>query len=69
VILEEVGTKPSALTESTRLSDFADIDLLDVVSVIIACEKEFGIEIPDDRAGHVTLGEVVELARRKERGE
>ncbi|HCA71343.1 MAG TPA: acyl carrier protein [Ruminococcaceae bacterium] len=39
--------KPGELKPETTFADL-DFDSLDVVDMVMACEDEFGIEIPDD---------------------
>ena len=37
------------LTPQSRLIEDADLDSLDLVELVMACEDEFQIEIPEDR--------------------
>jgi acyl carrier protein len=37
------------LTPESRLIEDADLDSLDLVELVITCEDEFQIEIPEDR--------------------
>ena len=46
--------------EKASLRDEMELDSLDFIQLIIACEEEFGIEIPDEDAGTFeTVGDVV----------
>jgi acyl carrier protein len=46
-ILSNFTTK--TLTPESRLIEDADLDSLDLVELVMTCEDEFQIEIPEDR--------------------
>ena len=46
-ILSNFTTK--TLTAESRLIEDADLDSLDLVELVMTCEDEFQIEIPEDR--------------------
>ena len=46
-ILSNFTTK--ILTSESRLIEDADLDSLDLVELVMTCEDEFQIEIPEDR--------------------
>lgn len=65
-VLEKVGivdenTPKSSVTEKTHLINDLGLDSLDLVEVVMGCETEFGISIPDDQAAGIkTIGEMTD---------
>ncbi len=56
--------RPSDIDEQKRLIEDLGADSLDCVSLILAVEDEFGIEISDDQFGEVvTVVDVVNLVQ------
>lgn len=54
------------VTEKTSLENDADLDSLDFVEIIMRCEKEFNISIPDDHAiNFKTVGELVDFIEKE----
>ena len=52
---------PESITMDTKFVDDLSADSLDVTSIVMEIEDEFGIEIPDDAAMSITtVGDAVE---------
>jgi len=50
------------ITEETTLDDDLDMESLDVVELVMECEKEFQIDIPDAQIEGVnTVGQLFEI--------
>jgi len=50
------------LTLESRLIEDADLDSLDFVDMIMACEQEYQIEIPEDKLiAASTIGDILSL--------
>ena len=55
IIIREVShVKADKITPEANFVDDLEMDSLDVVQVVMAIEEEFGIEVPDDAAEHLT---------------
>lgn len=54
IIIEHLGVEESKVTESANFIDDLGADSLDQVELVMAFEEEFGIEIPDEAAEHIT---------------
>ncbi|MBO5597454.1 MAG: acyl carrier protein [Oribacterium sp.] len=55
IIIREVShVKADKITLEAKFVDDLEMDSLDVVQVVMAIEEEFGIEVPDDAAEHLT---------------
>ena len=50
IIVEQLGVDEAEVQLDSHLIDDLGADSLDVVELIMACEEEFGIEIPDEQA-------------------
>ncbi len=48
IIMEQLGVSPEEVTEASHFVDDLDADRLDIVELIMSCEEEFDIEIPDE---------------------
>ncbi|GAA0176928.1 acyl carrier protein [Clostridium sediminicola] len=61
MIAEQLGISVDSIGENTSLIEDLGADSLDVVELIMACEDEFGVEIPDENAEKMsTIKDVVE---------
>lgn len=61
IISESAGVDEVEITENSRLQDDLGVDSLDAVFIIMECEKEFNIGIPDDEAAELnTFGEIID---------
>lgn len=49
-IAEHLDVDPSKVKPEARLADDLGADSLDQVEIVMACEEEFSIEIPDNAA-------------------
>jgi len=54
IIIDHLGVEKSKVVESANFIDDLGSDSLDQVELVMAFEEEFGIEIPDDVAEHIT---------------
>lgn len=54
IIVDHLGSEESKVVESASFIDDLGADSLDQVELVMAFEEEFGIEIPDDAAEHIT---------------
>lgn len=69
IIISEVShVDPAKITMTARFVDDLEMDSLDVVQVVMAIEEQFGIEVPDDAAEHMTTIEDAVKAIQKATG-
>lgn len=54
IIIDHLGVEESKVVESASFIDDLGADSLDQVELVMAFEEEFGIEIPDEAAEHIT---------------
>ncbi len=54
IVVEHLGVEEDKVTESASFIDDLGADSLDTVELVMACEEEFGCEIPDDAAENIT---------------
>ena len=54
IIINHLGVEEGKVVESASFIDDLGADSLDQVELVMAFEEEFGIEIPDDAAEHIT---------------
>lgn len=60
ILVEQLGVDEEEVTAEASIVDDLGADSLDVIEVVMACEEEFGIEIPDADAENVkTVADVV----------
>lgn len=60
LVAEELDVDPEQVTDEATLDDDLGADSLDAVSLVMALEERFGIEIPDETAEtFVTAGQVL----------
>ena len=50
IVVEHLGVDESKVAEGTSFIDDLGADSLDTVELVMACEEEFGCEIPDEDA-------------------
>ena len=50
IVVEHLGVEEDKVSEGASFIDDLGADSLDTVELVMACEEEFGIEIPDDAA-------------------
>lgn len=61
IIAESLGVKRDSVVPSASFIDDLGADSLDIVELVMAFEKEFGIEIPDEEAEKIsTVASAVE---------
>lgn len=54
LIAESLGVNPTEVVPDASFIDDLGADSLDIVELVMAIEKEFGIEIPDEDAEKIT---------------
>ncbi len=60
IIVEKLGVNESEVTPEATFAQDLGADSLDTVELIMEFEKQFGIEIPDDKAeGITTVGDAI----------
>ena len=60
IIVDKLGVDENEVTETANFTQDLGADSLDTVELIMEFEKEFGINIPDDKAeGIQTVGDAV----------
>jgi acyl carrier protein len=66
IIVEELGVEPDKLTDDASFMDDLGADSLDTVELVMAFEKEFDIDIPDEEAEKLrTVGDALKYLRDK----
>ena len=62
IIVDKLGVKESAVTPEATFTGDLGADSLDTVELIMDFEKQFNIEIPEEKAeGIQTVGDVIAL--------
>ena len=60
IIVDKLGVDESEVTEQASFTNDLGADSLDTVELIMEFEKEFNIQIPDDKAeAIVTVGDAI----------
>ncbi len=60
MIADKLGKKKDSITLKTNLVEDLGADSLDIVELVMACEDEFNITLPDeDVAKMKTVGDIV----------
>ena len=54
IIVDKLGVDESEVTDAASFSDDLGADSLDTVELIMEFEKEFDLQIPDDKAEQIT---------------
>ena len=54
IIVDKLGVDESEVTPTSNFTDDLGADSLDTVELIMEFEKEFDIQIPDDKAEKIT---------------
>ncbi|MHB1328963.1 MAG: acyl carrier protein [Gemmatimonadales bacterium] len=66
IIAEELGVEREKLTETASFMEDLGADSLDTVELVMAFEKEFDIDIPDEEAEKLkTVGDALRYLREK----
>jgi acyl carrier protein len=66
IIVEELGVEREKLTNSASFMEDLGADSLDTVELVMAFEKEFNIDIPDEDAEKMrTVGDAMNYLREK----
>ena len=68
IIVEELGVEREKLTNDASFMEDLGADSLDTVELVMAFEKEFDIDIPDEEAEKLrTVGDAHEVPPREDR--
>ena len=66
IIVEELGVERDKLTDSASFMEDLGADSLDTVELVMAFEKEFDIDIPDEEAEKLrTVGDALKYLHDK----
>ena len=66
IIVEELGVEREKLTNEASFMEDLGADSLDTVELVMAFEKEFDIDIPDEEAEKLrTVGQALEYLHQK----
>lgn len=66
IIVEELGVERDKLTDEASFMDDLGADSLDTVELVMAFEKEFDIDIPDEEAEQLrTVGDALKYLHEK----
>ncbi len=66
IIAEELGVEREKLTEAASFMEDLGADSLDTVELVMAFEKEFDIDIPDEEAEKLkTVGDALKYLQEK----
>ncbi len=66
IIVEELGVERDKLTDGASFMEELGADSLDTVELVMAFEKEFDIDIPDEEAEKLqTVGDAMKYLREK----
>lgn len=66
IIVEELGVEREKLTEDASFMEDLGADSLDTVELVMAFEKEFDIDIPDEEAEKLrTVGDALRYLHEK----
>ncbi|HEU5186117.1 MAG TPA: acyl carrier protein [Gemmatimonadaceae bacterium] len=69
IIMEELGVEREKLTNEASFMEDLGADSLDTVELVMAFEKEFNIDIPDEDAEKMrTVGDAMNYLREKVKG-
>ena len=64
IIVDKLGVDESEVTTTASFTDDLGADSLDTVELIMEFEKEFDIQIPDDKAEKIaTVGDAVSFIK------
>ena len=62
IIVDKLGVDESEVTNDASFTNDLGADSLDTVELIMEFEKEFDIQIPDDKADNIaTVGEAIKF--------
>jgi acyl carrier protein len=66
IVVEHLGVEPEKVTENASFIDDLGADSLDTVELVMAFEKEFDIDIPDEEAEKLrTVGDALKYLHEK----
>jgi acyl carrier protein len=60
ILIEQLGVDPSQITPEAKFNEDLGADSLDSVEIVMACEEEFNVEVPDEEAEKIqTVGGLI----------
>ena len=66
IIVEELGVEPDKVTDGASFMEDLGADSLDTVELVMAFEKEFDVDIPDEDAEKIrTVGDALKYLHEK----
>ena len=66
IVVEHLGVEPDKVTDQASFIDDLGADSLDTVELVMAFEKEFDIDIPDEEAEKLrTVGDAMSYLHQK----
>ena len=66
IIINELGVEPEKVTQDAHFVEDLGADSLDTVELVMAFEKEFDIDIPDEEAEKLrTVGDALKYLHEK----
>ena len=66
IVVEHLGVEPDKVVDSASFIDDLGADSLDTVELVMAFEKEFDIDIPDEEAEKLrTVGDAMKYLHEK----
>ena len=66
IIVDQLDVEEDKVTEAASITDDLGADSVDVVDLVMSCEEEFDIEIPDDQVEKIkTVGDIVKFIEEK----
>ena len=66
IIVEELGVEPEKVTDGASFMEDLGADSLDTVELVMAFEKEFDVDIPDEDAEKIrTVGDALKYLHEK----
>ncbi|MEX2587696.1 MAG: acyl carrier protein [Actinomycetota bacterium] len=66
VLVEKLQVEADTITEDANLFDDLGLDSIDLMTVVMAIEERFNIEVPDDELEDVTtIGQAADLLAAK----
>ena len=70
IVAENLCADPKQITAKTNFVDDLNADSLDAVEILMECEEEFNVIVPDEEFENVrTVGDADKLIKRLKQGE
>ncbi|MBP5690300.1 MAG: acyl carrier protein [Bacteroidales bacterium] len=66
IIVDKLGVEPSEVTETANFTNDLGADSLDTVELLMAFEKEFNVDIPDEETATIaTVADAISKVEEK----